>query len=122
MPGYSYMLRQQVISTPTLQIPASWTIAGELVAFVFLLITALRKLFESSGPRLLLSIAIGAVAGIGLWYLKPMFMVLGNWDLVIFFVGIAGATILCGVPIAFSFGISTIAYIFFATRIPSRSS
>ena len=118
VPGYFYMLRQQVISTPTLHIPASWPIAGELVAFMFLLTTSLRQLLEKSAAGLLLSIAIGIVVCIGLWLLKPVFLELENWDLVIFFVGIAGASMLCGVPIAFSFGISTIAYIFFTTRIP----
>ena len=52
------------------------------------------------------------------WLLEPLFDDLGNADLLIFFVGMVGVCIFIGVPIAFSFGIATFAYIDFATNIP----
>ena len=119
VPGYGYMVQQAAITTPTLQIPGSWEIAGELAAFVLLLFAALRQLFAGALWReLLASFAVVIAIGLGLWALEPMLEALGNGDLVIFFVGMVGASILCGVPIAFSFGISTMAYMVFTTTIP----
>jgi tripartite ATP-independent transporter DctM subunit len=119
VPGYGYMVQQAAITTPTLQIPGSWEIAGELAAFVLLLFTALRQLFAGASWReLLASLAVVVAIGLGLWALEPMLDAIGNGDLVIFFIGMVGACILCGVPIAFSFGISTMAYMVFTTTIP----
>ncbi len=118
-PGVSYMRDQQAVISPALHIPGSWIVAGELVAFVFFLIGAIRALFESATLReLALTFAIGLILGLSLWLLEPLFLAIGNADLAVFFVGIAGASIVCGVPIAFSFGISTIAFIFYTTSIP----
>ncbi len=118
-PGISYMRHQEAVISPTLHIRGSWIVAGELVAFVFLLIGAVRDLFEDATfYELAMTFAIGLVLGLCLWFLEPVFLAIGNADLVIFFVGIAGTCIVCGVPIAFSFGISTVAYIFYTTSIP----
>ena len=57
VPGISYMAQQQAITTPTLQIPGSWEIAGELVGFALLLFTAVRQFLDGitlaggGGPR-----------------------------------------------------------------------
>jgi len=119
VPGYGYMLQQAAITTPTLQLPGSWEIAGELAAFVLLLATALRQLFAGAGWRELLATFVVALAiGLGLWALEPVLDAIGNADLVIFFVVVVGACIVCGVPIAFSFGISTMAYMVFSTTLP----
>ncbi len=42
----------------------------------------------------------------------------GNWNLVLFFVGLLGAGVLLGVPIGFSFGIATLAYLATTTATP----
>jgi tripartite ATP-independent transporter DctM subunit len=119
VPGFDYMQQQQAITTPTLQLPGSWEVAGELAAFVLLLIAALRQLFEGATWReLALTFGVGLVVGVGLWLAGPLLDALGNGNLLIFFVGMVGICIFCGVPIAFSFGISTIAYMFYTTTIP----
>jgi tripartite ATP-independent transporter DctM subunit len=43
---------------------------------------------------------------------------IGNWNLLLYFGLLLGVLILCGVPIAFSFGIATLAYVAFSTRTP----
>ena len=119
VPGFGYMQQQQAITTPTLQLPGSWQVAGELAAFVLLLITALRQLFEgATWGELALTFGVGLAIGVGLWLAGPLLDAVGNGNLVIFFVGMVGICIFCGVPIAFSFGISTIAYMFYTTTIP----
>jgi tripartite ATP-independent transporter DctM subunit len=119
VPGYGYMVQQAAITTPTLGLPGSWAIAGELAAFVLLLVTALGQLCAGAGWReLAASVGVALVIGLGLWALEPVLGAIGNTDLVIFFVVMVGACILSGVPIAFSFGVSTMAYLYFTTTIP----
>ncbi|WP_048863358.1 TRAP transporter large permease subunit, partial [Acidisphaera rubrifaciens] len=43
---------------------------------------------------------------------------LGNWNLVVFFVLLLGAGVLLSVPIAFAFGLATLAYLATLTRTP----
>ncbi len=119
VPGWFYAVQQQAILTPVLQMPDSWEIGGQLAALLLLLWVSLRRLFEGA-TWLELAIVIGITIVLGgvLYALQPVFDALGNLDLLIFFIGIVGACIFLGVPIAFSFGIATIAYIYFTTSIP----
>jgi tripartite ATP-independent transporter DctM subunit len=48
----------------------------------------------------------------------PTLKGLGNWNLVLFFVGLLGAGVLLGVPIGFSFGLATLAYLACTTTTP----
>ena len=50
--------------------------------------------------------------------LQPAFRDLGNVNLLIFFVGLVGAAVLAGVPIAFAFALATFGYLVFATQVP----
>ncbi len=117
--GYAYMQEQAAITMPTLQIPGSWEIAGELVALALLLYSAIRQLLAGATAfELIATLGIGLLIGIAFWLLEPVFDTLGNADLLIFFVGVVGLCILGGVPIAFSFGIATMAFFFFTSTIP----
>ncbi|MGH7212965.1 MAG: TRAP transporter large permease subunit, partial [Acetobacteraceae bacterium] len=119
VPGITYMEQQQAITMPTLQIPGSWEIAGELAALAILLFTAIRQFI--AGPtwrELAVTLGIGLAIGVALWLLEPWLQDIGNADLLIFFVAMVGVCIICGVPIAFGFGISTAAYIFYTSSIP----
>ncbi len=119
VPGIGFMAQQQAITTPALQIPGSWEIAGELVAFAMLIICALHQLFEDAGWReLLLAVLLAGSVGAAFWLLETPLQNIGNWNLLIFFAGMVAVCIFAGVPIAFSFGISTAAYIFYTTTIP----
>jgi tripartite ATP-independent transporter DctM subunit len=119
IPGYFYMQQQAAITTPVLELPGSWEIGGELAAFLLLLYFALRQLFAGATWReLLVTAAVGAVVGGGLFLAQPTLEDLGNANLVLFFVVINGACILAGIPIAFAFGMATIAYMYFTTTIP----
>ena len=59
-------------------------------------------------------LVVGAALAFGTPWLKAM----GNWNLVLFFVGLLGAGVLLGVPIGFSFGIATLAYLATTTGTP----
>ena len=119
VPGIGFMAQQQAITTPALQIPGSWEIAGELVAFAMLIICALHQLFDGASWReLLCTVLLAGFVAVAFWLLETPFQNIGNWDLLVFFVGMVAVCIFAGVPIAFSFGIATAAYIFYTTSIP----
>lgn len=119
VPGLSYAAQQQAILTPVLQLPGSWEILGQLAALVLLLYVALRQLLgQASWVDLVLVLGFGAIIWFGLYSLEAQFEDLGNADLVIFFIGIVGFCIFAGVPIAFSFAISTFGYMHFTSTIP----
>ena len=52
------------------------------------------------------------------WLGAPIFRQLGNYNLLIFFVGGVAACVLAGVPIAFAFGLATVGYLGLATTTP----
>ncbi len=119
VPGITFTIQQQAILTPTLQIPGSVEVAGQMVALALLFYTALRQLFVGATlTELLATAAFGLVVGFGLWFAEPLLDDIGNGDLVVFFVVMVGICIFAGVPIAFSFGISTVAYIYYTSDIP----
>jgi len=118
-PGIGYMEQQAAITTPTLGIPGSWEIVGELIGLAILFYFALRQLFAgASWKELVLTLGFAVVIGLVFWALEPVFDNIGNATLLIFFVGMVGAAIVCGVPIAFAFGISTVSYFYFTSAIP----
>ncbi|WP_158932371.1 TRAP transporter large permease subunit [Acidisphaera sp. S103] len=119
LPGISYAEQQQAILTPVMQIPGSWEIAGQLFALILMFYVAIRRLFDdTTWQELAAVVGVTVAVGLALYALEPAFDALGNADLLIFFIGIVGVCILIGVPIAFSFGIATFAYIYFTTTIP----
>jgi len=56
--------------------------------------------------------------GVALYLLGPALHGVGNWNLVLFFVVLLGAGVLLGVPIGFSFGLATLAYLATTTSTP----
>ena len=71
--------------------------------------------------------SLGAVAVVGgivgaLALMQPVLHGLGNYNLLIFFVGLVGLMVFAGVPIAFSFGLATFGYLALTTQHADRSS
>jgi tripartite ATP-independent transporter DctM subunit len=75
-----------------------WTIPGRIETLLVLLLTAL-----------------------GVWGLvtiAPIFHLLGNFNLFLFFVVLVAAGVCAGIPIAFVFGLATVAYLGLTTQVP----
>jgi tripartite ATP-independent transporter DctM subunit len=53
-----------------------------------------------------------------MWTLEPAFKGLGNFNLLIFFVGFVGAAVFAGIPIAFAFALATMGFLAFTTSVP----
>ncbi len=118
-PAIAYMDSADMITSPTLGIPDSWRVAGLVVALSLLVIAAFEQLTSGlSWQDLILAIVIVLVLSLGLWLVKPQLLTLGSFSLIIFFVGLVSLCIAAGVPIAFGFGIATLAYMAFSTHVP----
>ena len=118
-PALAYMRNQDFITTPALGMHDSWRVAAMPVGAALMLLIALARLMERTRPReaVFAMAAVGAIAGM-LLLAQPVLMSIGNWNLLLFFVGLLGLCVLIGVPIAFAFGIASFAYLALTTQMP----
>ncbi|HEV7635372.1 MAG TPA: TRAP transporter large permease subunit [Bradyrhizobium sp.] len=118
-PAYEYAYEESFITTPALQIPNVWRAAALPVGIGLMALFALLRLARAGDIRLVL----GAILSVGLllavfWLAQPWLRPLGNINLIIFFVGVAGFCVFTGVPIAFGFGLAIFGYLALTTRTP----
>jgi tripartite ATP-independent transporter DctM subunit len=118
-PSYEYAYEESFITTPALQIPNTWRAAALPVGICLMALFAFLRLARAGDVRTL----IGAVLSVALliavfWLMQPWLRPLGNLNLIIFFVGVAGFCVFAGVPIAFGFGLSIFGYLALTTRTP----
>ena len=110
-----YMVTQYAILTPALGVHDAYRVLGLVVGIVLMLVITLVRVVEEGDWRgIAASAAVVAVAGAAMWLLRPEFVAMGSYSLLIFFLGIVGACVAAGVPIAFCFAIATLTYLTFA--------
>jgi len=118
-PAMEYTHAEWAIRTPELGLPNALRVSA--LAFGMLAMLGLVAAFalRTVGARQLLASALllGALAAAGS-AASPGLQTLGNVNLVIFLVGVVTVCLLAGVPIAFCFGLATLAYLGFATTVP----
>jgi tripartite ATP-independent transporter DctM subunit len=117
-PAYDYMQDQSFVQTPALGWPDAVRAGAVPTGFVLMILFSLLRLLEFRVRDVLGVAVVLAVIAIALWFAKPVFAGLGNWSLIVFFVALLGAGVLLGVPIAFAFGLATIAYLLCTTMTP----
>ena len=118
-PAYEYASDEGVITTPALQISNAWRAAALPIGTCLMAVFAFLRLIRFGDLKLVLLAALSVAILIGLfWLLQPVFRPLGNLNLVIFFVGVAGFCVFSGVPIAFGFGLAIFGYLALTTRTP----
>src|SRR5436309_6042574 len=118
-PAYEYAYEESFITTPALQISNVWRAAALPAGIGLMALFALLRLARAGDIRTVL----GAVLSVGLligvfWLAQPWLRPLGNLNLIIFFVGVAGFCVFAGVPIAFGFGLATFGYLALTTHTP----
>src|SRR6201995_5160512 len=118
-PAYEYAYEESFITTPALQIPNTWRAAALPVGTGLMAVFALLRLLRSTDWRTTLAAIVSVAAIIGLfWLAQPWLRPLGNLNLIIFFVGVAGFCVFAGVPIAFGFWLALFGYLALTTRTP----
>jgi tripartite ATP-independent transporter DctM subunit len=118
-PAYEYAYEESFITTPALQIPNFWRAAALPVGTCLMALFAFLRLARTGNGKVVLSAALSVVLLIAVfWLAQPWLRPLGNINLIIFFVGVAGFCVFAGVPIAFGFGLAIFGYLALTTRTP----
>jgi tripartite ATP-independent transporter DctM subunit len=118
-PAYEFAAEEAAITLPALEISNAFRAAALPVGCGLMIVVALLRLARlSTWRQLLAAVAIaGLIVGV-LFALQPLLRGLGNVNLLVFFVGLVGAMVFAGVPIAFSFGLATFGYLALTTTTP----
>src|SRR6478735_6940234 len=104
---------------PAMQISNSWRAAALPVGICLMGLFAFLRLLRAGNVRTVLAAILSVAAVIAVfWLLKGSLKPLGNLNLIIFFVGVAGFCVFAGVPIAFGFGLATYGYLALTTGTP----
>ncbi len=118
-PAWEYAYEESFITTPALEISNSWRAAALPVGIGLMVLFALLQMAKTQRLRTLLAAVASVVVIIAvLWLAQPWLRQLGNFNLVIFFVLVAGSCVFAGVPIAFAFGLSVLGYLALTTNTP----
>ncbi|MDE2008060.1 MAG: TRAP transporter large permease subunit [Rhodospirillales bacterium] len=117
-PAISYAQNQWPIETPALGLHDTVRAAAIPVGIGLMLIEALLRLVRHGRREIAFAALALAAIGAALWGFAPQLQAMGNWNLVVFFVGLLALGVLSGVPIAFAFGLATVAYLLVATTAP----
>jgi tripartite ATP-independent transporter DctM subunit len=119
LPAYDYAYEESFITTPALQIPNIWRAAALPVGIALMAVFAFLRLARTGDTKILLSAVASVVLIMAVfWLAQPWLRTLGNINLIIFFVGVAGFCVFAGVPIAFGFGLAIFGYLALTTRTP----
>jgi tripartite ATP-independent transporter DctM subunit len=118
-PAYEWAYEESYIVTSAMEISAAWRASafpigvGLMIAFSLLRLATRTSLAHAAAALALVAAVIAVF-----WLLGPTLKTLGNYNLIIFFVGIVGFCVLSGVPIVFSFALATLGYLALTTRVP----
>ena len=117
-PAVEYAMEEWAIITPALNIPNSFRVSAIPFGFATMLAIMLAYAAKISKVRdlLLSALVIGAI-GLVLWYFQPTLIRAGNSKIILFLVVFVAVCLAMGVPIAFCFGVGTLTYLAFATRV-----
>jgi tripartite ATP-independent transporter DctM subunit len=118
-PAGEYAYEESFITTPALQIPNIWRAAALPAGIGLMALFAFLRLARAGDARTLLAAVMSVALLIAVfWLAQPWLRPLGNINLIIFFVGVAGFCVFTGVPIAFGFGLAIFGYLALTTHTP----
>jgi tripartite ATP-independent transporter DctM subunit len=119
-PALEFALEERMITTPALEISNAWRASALPSGIGLMLLLGITTLLRSRQfATTLTAIAIVVLVAGGFYAVGGTLPKLGNYNLLIFFVGLVGALVFAGVPIAFAFGLATFGYISLATKLPT---
>ncbi len=117
-PALEFMEDQSFVSSPALGWPDSVRAAAVPTGCALMLAVCLLRLLQHRiGEVLICAVLLGAIAAL-LWWAQGAIVAMGNMNLLVFFVLLLGAGVLIGVPIAFAFGLATMAALLTTTSTP----
>lgn len=117
-PAINFAEDQTFIHTPALGLNDVFRAAALPVGIALMLAVSLIRCADHSWRDFALAIAVIAVVAATFYVCGPGIRAIGNWNLILFFAVLLGIGVLVGVPIAFCFGLSTVAYLLLTTSTP----
>jgi tripartite ATP-independent transporter DctM subunit len=118
-PSVEYVMEEWFVTSAALNIPNSFRVSAiPFGIFTMFALVAIHAVKTTSTRDLLAAAALIAVTAGAFWLLSPTLLRLGNINILIFLVGVVAVCLVAGVPIAFCFGIGTVAFLAFSTRVP----
>lgn len=118
-PAYEYAIEESYITSAALNIPMSFRAAALPVGIgVMLILAVVNALKGSTFRQVAISVVVIAAVTALLWLVGPGLKQIGNWNIPIFLVGFVALFLVLGVPIAFCFGLGTLAFLTFTTSVP----
>jgi tripartite ATP-independent transporter DctM subunit len=112
----AYTHEEMIIRTPALNVSNAWRTAAIPVGIALMLVfVALQLVRAKSAVRAISTVIVTLILG---YAASPLLTQLGNFNLLLFFVGVLSVSVLAGLPIAFCFALATYGYLAFATEIP----
>ena len=95
------------------------SMAAVVVGLGLMLMQSLLQLSRAArGANLAWALGCLLVLGAALHWASPFLMNFGHGNLLLFFVLMVGVCVVMGLPIAFAFGLCTLAYLQFSTSTP----
>ncbi|MBJ6123785.1 TRAP transporter large permease subunit [Microvirga sp. BT325] len=118
-PAVEYVMEEWYVTSAALNIPNSFRVSAIAFGIFAMLGFIVSHAVKTSSLRDLAAsvVLVAALVGV-LWLLSPTLLRLGNVNILIFLVGVVALCLVMGVPIAFCFGIGTLAFLAFSTRVP----
>nr|WP_157090283.1 TRAP transporter large permease subunit [Polaromonas jejuensis] len=117
-PMTEYAADEWIVQTPALSWPNTIRAAAVPAGAALMIALGLLRLARVGIADLVgVTIALAALA-IALYVGSGWLQSVGNWNLVIFFALLLGTGVLLGVPIAFCFGMATVAFLLCVTSTP----
>ena len=110
-PSFEYYQDQRFMTTPALDWSGGVRAAAIPVGGVLMLLVSALRLARAGLWNVVIAVAMLLAASALLYLFASWVTAAGNWNLVLFFVLVLGASVFAGVPIAFSFGLATAAYL-----------
>jgi tripartite ATP-independent transporter DctM subunit len=117
-PAIDYAQDQGFIETPALGWSGLIRAAALPVGCALMFLACAARLMRRQRADILVVAIALLVVGLALCVAAPSLKLLGNWNLLLFFVLLLGGAVVVGVPIGFGFATSTLAYLALTTSAP----
>ena len=117
-PTLDYVQDQGFVETPALGWSGVVRALAIPVGCALAIASCAMRIIRHDVRDIAIAVCSIAIVGFGLHEAAPALTAMGNWALIVFFVGVLGFAVVSGVPIAFAFALATSAYLNFTTRTP----
>jgi tripartite ATP-independent transporter DctM subunit len=117
-PMWEYAEDEMFVQTPALGWPNTIRAAAVAVGAALMIAICLLRITRQRLVDFLGVVVAIAVLAAAMYFSAGWLQSIGNWNLLIFFGLLLAATVLAGIPIAFCFGLATVAFMLTVTSSP----